>query len=91
MSDVRRRDGGAIVIRPSFAQEVANADRALVNELPSKQARRSNGLVESAKRIQRLQTKAAKLRRQLKAVQFEIRHEKKMLRGLATYVDKVQL
>jgi hypothetical protein len=37
--------------------------------------------------FQRLQTKAGKLQRALKAVEAEIKHEKRMLRGLAGLVD----
>ena len=43
------------------------------------------------RRIQQLQTKATKLRRQLKAMQIEIsRHEKRMLRPLARVMITVR-
>jgi len=65
--------------------EVANAFTVLDNELPAKRTapRRTNELVESARRLERLRNKARQLRRELKRVEADIRHEKKMLRGLA--------
>jgi|GEM_PF-4273635 len=65
--------------------EVANAARVLENELPAKQARprRTNEVVDCARRLERLRVKARRLRRELKSLETDIRHEKKMLRALA--------
>lgn len=68
-----------------LAREVANARIVLDNELPSKQAARhqTNAVIDEAKRLQRLQTRRAKLRKELRQVDKDIRHSKRMLKALA--------
>jgi hypothetical protein len=45
--------------------------------------RRDSELIRTARTVLQLQRKIAKWRRQIKAAQLELRHERKMLRGLA--------
>lgn len=44
-------------------------------------------LLNAARAVARLQTKRRKLRKELKRVAAELRHEQKMLRGIATRND----
>jgi hypothetical protein len=72
-----------------LSREVAEASRVLENELPSARFVKpstGNALVDSAKRVQRLSTKAAKLRRELKTVEADIRTEKRHLKALCQEV-----
>lgn len=75
--------------RLSLAMEVAQADTVLRNELPSiyRKPTRSNFLIETAKQLQRLQTKASKLRRALKVTEAEIRLRKHELRAVAAAAE----
>jgi peroxiredoxin len=77
---------------PDRRREVAEASLVLQNELPARQlaagTSRSNLLIDTAKRLQRLQTRRARLRKDLKAVEADIRHTKKMLRGRATAIGR---
>ena len=50
-------------------------------------ASRSNTLIDVAKRLQRSQTQAMKLRRELKAVLLNIKHDKRMLKSLAMQIS----
>jgi hypothetical protein len=70
--------------RPRLHQEVADAYNVLKNELPSKQARPSTArvIVDYAKQLQRAQTKARRLRKELKRVEQDIRVIKRMLKGV---------
>jgi predicted phage-related endonuclease len=74
----------------TLAEEVANASRVLTNELEAKQATpgRTNELVATAKRLERLQAKRRKVRAELRRIDADIRHEKKFLRALAGAVTK---
>lgn len=70
--------------RPLSA-EVASAFGVLENELPSKQSnpKRTNELVATAKKIERLQARRRALRKELKRIERDIKHEKKFLKALA--------
>jgi predicted nucleic acid-binding Zn-ribbon protein len=69
---------------PNLAHEVANASRVDILESEFRQAKRdTNDVVNSARRLARLQAKRVKLRRELRAVEADIKHERKMLRALA--------
>lgn len=68
--------------RPTLVQEVAEASRVCTSEFV--QARRdTSDIVASAKRLQRLQTKRARLRKELRQLEQDIKHERKMLRAIA--------
>jgi len=71
-----------------IAREVGHASLALANALPATYPRPTfpNMLVEVAKRLQRAQTKRIKLRRELKAVEGEIRTHKRELKALAAQI-----
>lgn len=49
--------------------------------------KRDTELLATARAIARLQAKARRLRRELKQVAAELRHERKMLRGLVARMD----
>lgn len=72
------------------AHEVANAARAIENDLPSRfvSTKSTDVLVQIAKKIQRMQTKYNARARALKALAREIRAEKKNLRALARSIGK---
>jgi hypothetical protein len=66
--------------------EAALASLALRTELPTTHAgklRDVDNVVAAAKRLQRLQTRRSKLRRDLRAVEADIKHARKMLRAFA--------
>jgi hypothetical protein len=65
--------------------EVAEATMALVTELPARHSKPTYGnmLIDVAKRLQRLQTRAKRLRKELKTTDRDIRRAKKELRVLA--------
>jgi hypothetical protein len=68
------------------ATEVANASMVLDNELESRitpRTGRADFLVQTAKQLQRLQTKRSKMRRDLKVIEQEIRMRKRELKALA--------
>ena len=70
----------------TLAQEIAGASTALDNDLPTTTRRTphaSAAIIDEAKRLQRLQTKRAALRRQLRQIDADIRHSRQMLRALA--------
>ena len=71
---------------------LSNEDAALVlsNELPSHFVKptHSNVLVDIAKRLQRLQTKRAKLKRELKKIDADIKHSKKELRAVSADIGR---
>lgn len=71
--------------KPRLHQEVADAYNVLDNELPSRQARPSTArvIVDYAKQLQRAQTKARRLRKELKRVEKDIRTIKRMLKGVS--------
>ncbi len=71
-------------------REVAEASIAIANGLPVRTNRngRSDMLIDTAKRLQRLQTRRAKLRKELKTVDADIRHAKKTLRALAQAIGR---
>ena len=77
---------------PHRRREVAEAALALAHDLPVRHANvsRSNMLIDTAKRLQRLQTRRAKLRKELKTVEADIRHAKKELRALAQVIGRVE-
>jgi hypothetical protein len=63
----------------------------LKNDFDAKQTgapRRTNELVATAKKLERLQAKRRALRRALKRIEADIRHEKKFLRALPGAVTK---
>jgi len=70
-------------IRP--AREGATATHALVNNLPAATlpAGTTNLVIEEARRLERLQAKRRKLRRELRRVEQDIKHSRKMLRAFA--------
>lgn len=72
------------------ALEIAEASLALANELPARVVKTTHAdvLVQAAKRLERLQAKRRKLRRELKQVDADIRFEKKSLRALVQQVGK---
>jgi hypothetical protein len=73
-----------------LSTEVAGAIRVLDNDLPARQARgarRASELVLTAKRLERLQARRRKLRAELRRVEADIKHDRKMLRALAGAVD----
>jgi F0F1-type ATP synthase membrane subunit b/b' len=63
-----------------LAKEVAEGSRVTAARFVK--PTHGNALVEAAKRVQRLQTKASKLRRELKAVQRDLSAEKRTMRAL---------
>lgn len=73
-----------------LAREVGEAARVLEHELPARHVKptRSNLLIETAKRLQRLQTRAAKLRKELKAALHDIRAAKRDLKALAREIGR---
>lgn len=70
--------------RVPLHQEVADAFNVLTNELPAKQARPSakRVIVDYAKQLERAQAKRRRLRKELRAVDADIKHIKRMLKGL---------
>jgi len=68
-----------------LSNEVANAYNVLDNEIEAKQStpRRTNELVATAKKVERLEARRRQLRRELRRVEAAIKHEKKFLRALA--------
>jgi len=76
--------------------EIAEASRQLGPDTPIDRPRPAiftkattpNVLVDCAKRVQRLQTKAARLRRELKTVEADLRHEKKTMRALVNEIAR---
>lgn len=76
-----------------LSREVAEASRVLENDLPNARFIKpttGNALVEAAKRVQRLQTKAARLRRELKTVEGDLKTEKKHMKALVNEIAKGQ-
>jgi hypothetical protein len=72
-------------------REVAEASIVLANDLPARQPNghsRSDLLIDTAKRLQRLQTRRARLRKELKTTDADIRHAKKTLRALAQAIGR---
>ena len=75
----------------SRRREVAEASIVLANDLPArsvKHATRSNMLIDTAKRLQRLQTRRARVRKELKTIDHDIRHAKRELRALAQAIGR---
>jgi hypothetical protein len=74
----------------ALPNEIANAYNVLTNELPSAVGKytKTDVLVEHAKKLQRLQTKAGKLRRELKATEQAIREAKRNLKGIAQAIGR---
>lgn len=66
-------------------KEVAEASRVLENELPAKQSRPRNQqlVIEEARRLERLLAKRRRLRRELRVVDGDIKHARKMLKAFA--------
>jgi F0F1-type ATP synthase epsilon subunit len=73
-----------------IAAEVAEASRALANDLPVRHVKptHANVLIDTAKRLQRLQSRAAKLRKALATTTRDIRHAKKELKALAQAIGR---
>lgn len=73
-----------------LAQEVANVSKVLDNELPARFVKTGHAdvLVQTAKRLERLQARRRKLRRELKNVDSDIRLEKRTLRALIQSIGK---
>jgi len=65
-----------------LAQEIANASRVTDSEFVQG-ARDTRELLATARTLARLQTRRAKLRRELKRIDRAIRHEQKTLRAIA--------
>ncbi len=68
-----------------LAREIAEASRVLDTELPYRTVKRNttgNVLVDAAKRVQRLQTKARRLRRELKATLADLKAEQRIMKAL---------
>ena len=76
--------------KPHRRREVAEAAFALANDLPVRHANvsRSNMLIDTAKRLQRLQSRRARVRKELKTIEADIRHAKKELRALAQVIGR---
>jgi hypothetical protein len=66
-------------------KEIAEASRVLENELPARQAapRNQNLVIEEARRLERLMAKRRRLRRELRVVDADIKHARKMLKAFA--------
>jgi hypothetical protein len=73
-----------------IANEAANALKALENELPVAYTKPTNAnvLVDIAKRLQRLQTKAKRQRRELEATLTDIKKAKVELKAIARAMAK---
>lgn len=74
-----------------LSQEVAAASRVLTSELGTpiyQKPTRSNLLIDTAKRLQRLQTKASKLKKDLKRTVGEVKAAKRLLKSLAQEIGK---
>jgi septal ring factor EnvC (AmiA/AmiB activator) len=73
-------------------REVAEAAFALDNDLPVRQIannnNRSNMLIDTAKRLQRLQSRRARVRKELKSIDADIRHAKRELKALAQVIGR---
>lgn len=74
----------------SFASEIAEASIALANDLPVAYVKPtySNALIDTAKRLQRLQSKAKRLRRELKTIAQDIKTTKRELKALAAELKR---
>jgi ribosomal protein L35 len=68
-----------------IAREVAEASHVLQNELPAAQRapRNQNLVIEEARRLERLMAKRRRLRRELRVVDADIKHARKMLKAFA--------
>jgi hypothetical protein len=76
---------------PNRRREVGEAAMAIENDLPVRNVKhetRSNMLIDTAKRLQRLQSRRAKVRKELKALDHDIRHAKKELRALVQVIGR---
>jgi hypothetical protein len=74
-----------------LAHEAATGVKLLDTELPVVgyiTPTHSNMLVDTAKRLQRLQTKRSKLRRELKTVEAEIKMRRRELKALCAEVKR---
>lgn len=73
-----------------LSREVGEAALALETNLPPVYVRptKSNALIEIAKKLQRLQTKAARLRRDLRVTLHDIRTAKRELKALAQSIGR---
>jgi Skp family chaperone for outer membrane proteins len=74
--------------RHVLAADVAAA--ATTNELPARYTKptHANLLIDVAKRLQRLQTRAARLRKELKRTDQEIKHARRELGALAQQLKR---
>lgn len=68
-----------------LALETANAFRALENELPAKQVTPTsrNLVIDEARRLERLLAKRRRLKRELRALDRDIKHSRRMLKAFA--------
>ena len=70
-----------------LAKEVAEASRVHAHGLPAKQVaastRRNQLVIEEARRLERLLAKRRRLRRELRVIDADIRHARKMLKAFA--------
>jgi hypothetical protein len=77
--------------RPNPRREVAEAALVLANELPARTVKhetRSNMLIDTAKRLQRMQSRRARVRKELKALDHDIRYAKRELRALVAVIGR---
>lgn len=74
----------------ALSNEVANSALVLANELPTRFVKSTHAdvLVQTAKRLERLQARRRKARKELKQIDADIRFEKKNLRALIQQVGK---
>jgi seryl-tRNA synthetase len=73
-----------------LSREVGEASKALTNDLPARfvSTKHTDALIQSAKKIQRMQNRRNALRRELRKLEQDIRHEKKMLKAMAAAIGK---
>jgi TolA-binding protein len=72
-----------------LSQEIATSDQVMRTELPARFVKptHANVLVDTAKRLQRLQSRAAKLRKDLKHVTEQIKTAKRELKALTSAIS----
>lgn len=73
-----------------LSQEVANASKVLANELPNKFVKSgyTDVLVATAKKLERLQNRRRKVRKELKTLNEDIRLAKRELKALAQQIGR---
>lgn len=75
-----------------LSREVAEASRVADHDLPSRfvSAKQTDVLVQTAKRLQRLQTRRGRLKKELRKVEQDIRLEKRHLNALVQSISKAE-